>query len=346
MKKLFKIILCAFVVCVVSGQEGQLSEKQKSDVASLLKGMREELDSRKPDKIKNAVSLLNSVVNNPNAAMDLFEKSYKKINFDDNGNKKEKDWREWKTQNKEKLSNPVNKRALCYQIRWALICLDAFMKPGEELEPQQYVDKAVALIRDLVQDADVLGGADPLFNTSVLDGPIALVYGFREFRPENWPGSIMQFDRVINQLALAKAREEKDYRTLRKGWNLVIGATRKMIEEIRANAEKEAKKTAREAPGLEGRRSMASFLHQIASEDIDMTLEALEMIREADCYRAGDQWNAAGNMIRIITNSKNSDRREMYINAMKQMMESQTDREGGAEGGRGKMKSPETNTVG
>ncbi len=296
-----------------------ISDKNKADYIETLNQLKENSKSRQKQLAQAGTAALAPAAHNPNEAMKLFEKCYKKVHFDDNPGASDKEWREWRTNNKDAIANDANKRAITYQIRWALLCMKAAAEPEETLNPDDYVQEVGNLFKDVLLDSKVIAESTAPFNDSIISGPIGEVYNLTDMKPESWPDNVMHFPMIIDALVLKKAREEGNIDALRKGWNTTIAITRKSIEAMQEAAKKEARAVANESGGPE-RRFITEMINRLASEDIDETINMLEWAREADCFAAGDELRASANMMKLIAKTKNFDRQQMLIRAMESML--------------------------
>lgn len=286
-----------------------MTEDQKVQVMELLKTLQNANMSRKMKVIAEGISALTPAASNESEAMALFERCYKKKEFDDNENKKDKDWREWKTKNKEKLNSAANKRALRYQVRWALVTLKAAMEPEETYDPAKYAPQAIAILSEVMRDTKVLEEASGPYNGSVINGSIGQVYELGGCKQQGWPDNIMDPFRVIEALILAPSRDKGDVSSMRKGWTNLIA-----MQKIKMDAEEKAAAAQGDnngPGGNNGRRGGQGF-----RRNIENNIENLYWLCELDCYRAGDEMTSTANMVRIIKGTTDTGRQEMLINQL------------------------------
>lgn len=292
-----------------------MTDKQKEEFIESLKILQDSNANQKLRLIRAGIAALSPAAANENEAMNLFERCYKKQEFEDK-ERKDKEWREWKTQNKETMGSAVNKRALRYQIRWALITLQAAMEPEDTYDPTKYAPQAIALLTEILKDTKVLGESKGPYNGSVITGPIGQMYELNACRPQGWPDNIMDPHRVIESLVLAPSREKGDVAGLRRGWSNLI-AMQKVKDEA---AEKAAAAAAINQPGdRRGNRQMNR------RGGFEATLENMYWMCELDCYKCGDELSASSNMLRIIKGTKDTRRQEMLITAMVTLLQEKED---------------------
>lgn len=333
------ILALGIGICAAQDGPAEISDADKAKLIDSLKIVSDANSVEKKKLIAAGIAVLTPAAQDPNAAMALFERCYKKVEYDDNPAMKEKDWREWKTANRENLASSANKRALMYQARWTLVTLQAASVQKEDYDPSLYVPQAAELITAIVTDRPALTEAAAPFNTSMLTGPVGRLYRFDGYKPDGWPDDIMRLPQVVDALLLKDARDKGDVVALRKGWNVLIPLTRKVLEEMKIAAQKQAKEAARSAPG--GRNRIAGFLDRITKEDTDSMLLMLEWAREAECFRLGDELASSGNMLKIIAKCK-PEQQEMLIGMMKMLMEmkDREDDDFGPRGGPGRPGVP------
>lgn len=315
MKTLIKFVPLVMLAASSMAQDEPiaLNDTQKEEVIEALKNLMNANSSRKMQIIKAGIAAITPASQDESFAMSLFEKCYKQKEFTEQ-EKKDKEWREWKTNNKEQLGSAANKRALKYQARWALITLQAAMEPEDAYDPTKYAPQAISLLTEILMDSKVLEESTSPYNTSMITNQIGQVYELGSCRPQGWPGNIMDPMSVFEPLVLAPAREKGDTAALRAGWNNLIAMQKKRIEAM----EKKEQNAAINSQG--GGRGGFERRGPGGRRNNDNSLENMYWMCELDCYRIGDELNASTNMVNIIRRTKDARRQEMLIDAMTQLL--------------------------
>lgn len=302
--------MLAHAIPAASGETQELTNKQREDFMQTIETLKNRSDSRKMQLIKAGIAVLTPAANNGNAAMALYEKCYKQVEFTEK-EKKDKEWREWREQNKSMMASPEAKQMLCYQIRWALITLKAGMEPEETFDPTTYAPQAIALLTEILKDGKVLSSRDYNFRSSILNGPIGKVYELDACRPKGWPGNIMEPHNIIDKLLLKRYREKGDYVSLRNGWNNLI-----RLEKLKHDT---LQKMAKSDPYERG--YSYSDDDDSNSTFLPFKSEHLVWMREVDCYNSGEKLTSSNNMIAIMKATKDSKTLDNYAKMFTTLLE-------------------------
>lgn len=312
-------------------------------VTDELEQIRRKAETQK-DQLANAgIKALVIAATNENEAMALFEKCYRKVEFTDAG-KSEKEWREWKGENKDELNNPVYKRMLMYQCRWALVSLKAGMEQEDTFTPEKYLSEAVNIIRKIYADEEVVleNKTGPL-GESVFNGPIGLFFHFEGRIQKDWPVDILDTWSIIDHLALAPCRKRGDIDALRKGWDFYINLEKTCNDIFKKHHRKDPLTIGFDIPAdsppsspvinsgipiganppVEHSNAVGMSLTGIGSDKLVITIRNYETLlwqKEADCFTAGDCETVAHNMMAIIRQTKKPELQQYYIGQMELLL--------------------------
>lgn len=290
----------------------EIPEQLKKELIEKLDQIEQKANSRKEQLVREGIKALTPAANNENQAMDLYEKCLKKVEYTDL-KKPEKEWREWKNKSKEMLGNPVYKKMVMYQCKWALVSLKAGMEPEETFIPGKYLPQALDLIREIYADEKmVVEGRGYTFRQAVFDGPIGKVFQLDGCIPKEWPSNILSNREIFERLALAPCRKKKDIDGLRKAWNSYMQIEKTKNDILEKNNKKE-----------NNYNSMGGDSNAIV---IQQKYETMAWMREMDCYMAGGRETAVKNMMNIIQQTTDPTDIRSYIQGMKALLEDESDK--------------------
>ena len=112
-------LLAAFPVAL-QAQENGLSDSQKEAIKKLVEDLRAKAEGTFLSKNSGAAQEFRAAAASPKAALELYLKCEKLINFD-NMNKKESDWREWRDKNKAQYEFEPFVSALQLQLQYLFL---------------------------------------------------------------------------------------------------------------------------------------------------------------------------------------------------------------------------------
>lgn len=283
-----------FLVAALSAQAAIGAEPQqpfadeaKAKLLDALHRFQEIQTTRKAALNKAGALALSSVSRDPKAAMDLLEKCYRQKEYTEQG-KTNKQWREWKELHKETLNSSLNRRALVFHIRWALLTLQAGLEP-EGFDRTSYGHKALAQINEMLKEPELMLNAPYPSGRAVLSGPIGKVYRLETCKPPQWPDDITNIRDVVRKLVLTPAKEKGDFTALRNGWDNLIRMEGIMLDVY--------KKRDQHTEAPVGR---ITWPVKQTPRVIPFSNRTMPWFREVDCFTCGQERTAANRMIDLI----------------------------------------------
>lgn len=293
-----------------------------NEIVEQLNHVRKKAEERKEQLISKGIGVLTLAASNENEAMALFEECYRKAEFTDK-NKTDKEWREWKLKNKDRLNSPLYKSMVMYQCRWALISLKAGMEAENDLLPERYLPQAVNLIRDIYSDEKmVIARNKNPFAESIFNGAIGTVFSLKGCVPKSWPCDIFSTREIMDKLALEPCRKKKDIAALRKAWDFYM-----QLEKIKNDIFK--KHDIKDGGIISIHSAMTKYdgdkmtIHNASIRKNNY--ETMRWQKEEDCYKIGDCETAANNMLHIIQQTQKPKQQLYYMNIMKNLLGEETE---------------------
>ncbi|MBK1880814.1 hypothetical protein JIN85_00220 [Luteolibacter pohnpeiensis] len=177
-------LVCAIGLIAKSAAIGApLTDADREQALERLEKLKDEASSRSYSRFRAAISAFNTGMASDSAAIDLYLDCVKKVEFEDQ-KKKDSDFRDWKRQKSDELSDPGMRLALRYQLRWLVLTLKVASNnvPREDIqnEAQQVVDM-------IVDDAKSLKNQQGVISQSVIGTVFAKAYSLQDVRASNWP---------------------------------------------------------------------------------------------------------------------------------------------------------------
>lgn len=295
---------CLLALCLLTSgfvhAEG-LSEEDKQKLLDTLENILQGNESAEDKNVREALKVLAAAAMDENAASDLYEKSYKKINFEDK-ERKDKDWREWKDKNKDRLTSSAFKRILKYQCQWAVLTLQAAKNKSENPDFSQYSSQALSMLNTIAADYKDLKKFRGDMQGSILSGPVGRVLKVNGIQAARWPTSIFDVNAVFEQIIFPQYRNAANISGLRSAWNKRISL------ELAFSNTKEEEAATFLGIGDDKRKKTTGSKHTQggtpAKNDIaEASMKAINSLRwncEVDCYKIGDEATASSNMLSMI----------------------------------------------
>jgi hypothetical protein len=264
----------------LAAQEG-LSPSDREALLERLEKIRKEADSKVDARFRTALSAFRGAMDSPNDALDLYLKCEEMVNFDEM-NKKNVDFREWKRQNEEKLSNPGFRLALRQQLRWLALTLEA---ASEKPDRDDLAIEAGKIIESIVAEAEELSAHREIIEQAATASVFARAYDINGVKVENWPLAPAPFAAIYEQVILPQLRRPDRIGSLRAAW------TKRMACEGELLNAWSGKPGEKQKPGV---RSPA--FEKFSSE----TVPKLKWDAEVDLFKVGDEKGAAVRMLKHI----------------------------------------------
>lgn len=258
-----------------------LSHSDREALLERLEKIREEADSKVDARFRNAMASFKSAMASPNSALDLYLNCEEMVNFEEM-KKKNVDFREWKRNNTEKLSDTGFRLALQQQLRWLVLTLEA---ASEEPDRDKLALDAAKVVEAIVAQAEELSAHRDIIQQGVTSSVFARAYDVNGLKVENWPLSPAPLAAVYEQVLLPPLRRADRIESLKAAW------TKRMVNE---SALLDA------WSGNPGEKKKAGVRSPAYDKFVSETLPKLKWDAEADLFKAGDQRGAAIRMLKHI----------------------------------------------
>lgn len=281
------LLVCAAFASPVAHAE-TLTDADREALLENLEKIREASDSTLDARFRIALSAYRNAMSSDDAAIDLYLNCMEKVDFEEL-RKKAADFREWKREQAERLTDPGLRLALRHQLRWLMLTLEAAsLKPNRvklAADAQEAVDA-------IFRDADKLKDQQRTLTESVTSSVFARAYDINNVKVENWSLSPIDVDGIYEEILLPPYRKPGGLAALRAGWiKRIQQETVKMelwSEDRRRNREDREEKRV----GMADDMKSPEYLKFIEED-----LPKLVWDMEVDLYRNGDESGASVRML-------------------------------------------------
>ncbi len=258
-----------------------LTDADRETLIEKLEAIRNEADSKVDARFRAAMSAYKSAMSSEDSATDLYLKCEEMVNFDEM-NKKSGDFRDWKRDNAEKLSDKNFKLALRQQLRWLVLTLEAASK---EPDRDKLAMEAGKILESIMTQAEDLSAHRGVLEQSVTTSAFARAYGINSVKIENWPLSPIQIEPIYNQVILPPLRRADRLTALKSAWTqrMVYEST---VADLWSGKPGEKLKTGTHSPQYD--------------KFVSDTLPMRQWESELDLFKAGDERGAAVRMLAHI----------------------------------------------
>jgi hypothetical protein len=321
--RLLPLCLLAFLSPGVSSADS-LSAQHKATLVNLLQQILAGNESTENKVVTAALSALRPGASDENAALDLYEKSCKKVLFDDK-NKKDKDWRAWKDQNKDKLSNSAFKKSLKIRCQWAILCLQAASIKGENPDYSKLTTTALSIVSAISNDYANLKEQKGELGSNLLSGPVGTFLGVGQIRGKDFPDSPTNIGDIFEKLVFPPYRNTNNVTGLREAWNKRIKLTMDMSDtkgdddSSSNNSDQTKKKTTIRGYVSSSQRNSGNKREDLTDE-ANKTMDSLLWACEMDCFKHGDEATASKNMLSLIRKTKDPREQSARVQELMRLM--------------------------
>lgn len=294
---------CAALLLVISSAtafSAPLTNSDREAILEQLETVGAEATAKVDSRFSAAISAYRSAMASGDAAMDLYLKCEEMVNFEQM-KKSNSDFREWKRQNADKLSDKAFREALRQQLRWLVLTLEAASKDADRdrlsVEASKTLDAIVSGAKELAAQRSVLG-------QGVTATVFARAYGINSLKVEDWPLAPIPVAAVYDQSILPPMRRTDRIQSLRSAW----------MKRISQEAELTDAWSGEETKGSSGGKSAAY------EKFVSDTLPNLKWDAETDLFKAGDEQAAAANMLKHIRENMSHESAPKWIGDLKTMI--------------------------
>lgn len=283
MKTHYLAILLALLTQLAPAE--QLTPSDKETLLERLENISNEANNKVDARFRAAQSAFKNAINSDEAAIDLYLKCAKIVNFEEQG-KDSGDFREWKKKNRDTLTSKHFRAALRQQLRWLSLTLDA---ASADAEIEKLAIEAARILESIMSQAEELAPFRNILQENVTSSVFAKTYEINEIKAENWAQSPTAIETIFENIILPPLRRPDRLPALRAAWE-----NRIKYEGIKAdywsgnpnNKEQEKLRPGEHSPEYD----------QFVIEE----LPHLSWKKEIDLFKNGAQRTAAVNMLTHI----------------------------------------------
>lgn len=267
--------------------------------------IREGAEKSSKDRFEVAMKAFRAAVKSDVAAHDLYVKCVEKANFDDQ-KRSSQEFREWKRQHKDTQNTLEFRRALQHQLNWLLLTVEASAKPDEI---QTLAREALGKVDAIMEDHETLESHHNILKQDVLSSVYAKAYNINGLKARDWPKSPLEIKEIYDKLVFPSLRNPQSITKLRRAW-------RKRIEHEGLILKNWGEKPKSGRVGKKRDELPAGFMKWKEEQ-----YPELLWIQEMECYEAGDQKQAATNMLIHLGHNVNHKKSLKWTNDFKSLIE-------------------------
>lgn len=258
-----------------------LTQVDREALLEKLEAIRSEADSKVDARFRAAMAAYKSAMSSDDGAVELYLKCEEMVNFEEM-NKKSGDFRDWKRNNSDRLSDKDFKMALRQQLRWLVLTLEA---ASEDPDRDQLAMEAGKILDSIMTQAEDLSAQRNVLEQSVTTSVFARAYDINNIKVENWPLSPVQIQAVYEQVILPPLRRADRLTALKAAW------TKRMVNESTI---------ADLWSGRPGEKNKTGVRSPQYDKFVVETLPKRQWESEVDLFKAGDERGAAIRMLAHI----------------------------------------------
>ena len=279
------VLLVCTALCLNNARAETLSDADRESLLENLEKLRESANSKVDARFRIALAAYREAIGSDDAAISLYLNCMEKVNFEDQ-QKKSADFREWKRNEAEKLSDSGLRLALRHQLRWLVLTLQA---ASEKADHAKLAVEAQEIVDSIFRESEKLKNQEAILSQAVTSSVFARAYDINSEKLEKWPLSPIQLDQLYDQVLLPPYRKSSRLAALRATWIKRIQQEGTKIEHWSGNDRN---------PKEEKRIGMASGMQSPAYEKfLAETQPSLQWEMETDLFRNGDESGAALRML-------------------------------------------------
>ncbi len=268
-----------------------LSDADRETLLGNLEKIQEASNSKTDARFRIALTAYRNALGSDDAAMELYMNCMEKVNFEEL-HKKAADFREWKTKEHEKLSDPGLRLALRHQLRWLMLTLEAASQKPDRVK---LVGEAQDAIDTIFRDADKLKYQQEILSQAVTSTVFARAYDINNVKAESWALSPIDIEGIYDEILLPPYRRPSAVAGLRAGWI-------KRIQQETVKMELWSKRRDNRGDNRDDKKiGMASDMQSPEYlKFLEEELPKLQWEMEVDLYHNGDEAGAAIRLLGLL----------------------------------------------
>lgn len=295
--------LCAVALISVARAES-LSVADRAALLENLEKLRETADSKVNTRFRMAMTAYREAIASDEAVIDFYLKCTEKLNFTDQ-KKKPSEFREWKHDQGNRLTDPAFKIALRCQLQWLILTLRAY---PEKVAIESLAPDAQDIIDGIFNNADRLKTQEQTLNQPVTSTVFAKVFEIAGPEKKKWPLTPVDLAAVYDQVIFPAFRTPSRLDQLRAAW-------------IKRIKQEETKFEIWQEPAKPDKRiGMASARSSEYQKFIEEVVPELRWSMEMDLFNNGDESGAAKRMLAHIEKHLNHKSSSTWGEAFKNLL--------------------------
>lgn len=263
---------------LVPARAGELSDSDRDALIENLDTLRDAALSIRNERYRTALETFRAAIGNPQKLLQVYYDSVRLVEYD-RQNRPGSEYRAWEDAFRENLDKDKLQAKLEYQLRWLLLMMEAEISG----DPSALADESLALVRELFADAEYNRGLLGEMSQEVTATVMARAFDLDQLEIEGMPSAPLPLQPVF-ALALRPAQRAQNYDRMRTLWNERISLEGQIVQNSIGEEEK-----------LQNNPAARQFA--------TITRPNLLWTMEMDCYRAGDERNAAANLLAMLRQS-------------------------------------------
>ena len=277
------VILLTLLAMTTGLHAQRLTPADREALLDSLEKLRETVDSKVDSRFKLALNAYREAMVSDETAIAFYLRCVEQLNFTDQG-RKQSEFRAWKHDKADMLSDPSFRVALRCQLRWLILTLRA---ASTKTQIETLAPEAQDILDGIFLNAAKLRNQQQLLNQAVTSTVFAKIFSIETPEQKKWPQSPVQIEGIFTQVVFPTMAGPENIAKLRAAW-----IKRIRLEQIRFEEWQLPPKTNRKGGGSDSEVEAMKF----ATE----TLPDLQWQMEMDLFRNGDESGAAKRMIQHI----------------------------------------------
>ncbi|WP_411827688.1 hypothetical protein [Luteolibacter sp. AS25] len=272
-----------------------LTDSDREALLDRLAEIQNEAYSKVDSRFRVAQSAFKSAIVSDEAVIDLYLKCEELINFEEQG-KSSSDFREWKTNNRDRLNDKYFRIALRQQLRWLSLTLDA---ASNEPDMEKIGVEAARILDSIMSQVEDLAPYNNILQQNVVGTVFAKAYELNEIKVEDWSFSPGQVADVYDQILLPHLRRPDRLIALKSSWGNRI-KYEGLIADFWSGNTNNTNNTKRNGKRQDEEKRKPGEHSPEFEAFIVETLPVLQWQSEVDLFKNGDERGAAVRMLSHI----------------------------------------------
>lgn len=277
------LLICAALMAGQARSES-LTAADREALIERLEALRDSADARVDARFRMAARAYQEAMASNQAAMDFYLKCIEKVNYEDQ-QKKSSEFREWKRNQADLLSDANFRLALRYQLRWLVLTLRASSEAADRVA---LAEEAREIVEAVHLDAEKLSPQVQTLRQAVTSTVFAKAYEIGNLDKNEWPLSPVLLEPIYSAVIFPPLRTPDRLETLRNAWIRRIQQEGIQAEVWAGNGNGRRGQPSPEARAVNSGKFSAE------------TLPALQWEMEMDLFASGDESGAAMRMLTHI----------------------------------------------